>query len=83
MGGEWGMYRGARTQDELLRRGQHVQREGDFVLVPLALEPFEEGGWVEGEGEEEGGGEGEEEEGGGGGEVVEHLGRGAARRGDW
>lgn len=31
-----------RVEDEFLRRRQHVQREGDFVLVPLALEPAEE-----------------------------------------
>jgi hypothetical protein len=27
------------TEDELFGRRQHVQREGDFILVALALEP--------------------------------------------
>lgn len=30
-----------RTEDEFLGRGQHVQGEGDLVLVALALEPAE------------------------------------------
>ena len=30
-----------RTEDELFRRRQHVEREGDFVLVAFALEPAE------------------------------------------
>jgi len=31
--------RGARTEYELFRPRQHVQRECDFVLVALALQP--------------------------------------------
>lgn len=45
-----------RTKDELLCRCQHVQREGDFVLVSLALEPAQHGGWVQHCGEKKGGG---------------------------
>ena len=33
----WGQ--GERTEDELFRRGEHVKREGDFVLVAFALQP--------------------------------------------
>ena len=32
-----------RTEDEFLGRGEHVEGEGDFVLVAFALEPAEEG----------------------------------------
>jgi uncharacterized membrane protein YgcG len=49
-----------RTEDELLRRRQHVQREGDLVLVALALEPAEQRGRVQHCGEDEGG-EGDEQ----------------------
>jgi hypothetical protein len=54
---------GGRTEDELLGARQHVQREGDFVLVSLALEPTEQRGRVEHCGEDEGGGGGEEDDG--------------------
>lgn len=30
-----------RTEDDLLRGREHVQRKGDLVLVPLALEEFD------------------------------------------
>lgn len=44
---------GNRTEDELLRRREHVEGEGDFVLVVFLLEPADEGGGlVEEEGEE-------------------------------
>jgi hypothetical protein len=61
-----------RTEYKLLRRCQHVQRERDFILVPLALEPAEECGRVEHCGEEERGGGGQED---GGGERcgIEHV----------
>lgn len=62
-----------RTEDELLRRRQHVERECDFVLVALALEPAEERGWVEHCDEEQGGGGGEEDDGGHGGRVEHGL----------
>jgi hypothetical protein len=53
MGGE-----GARTEDEFLRRREHVEREGHFVLVLFLLHPF---GEVCGLREQEGeGGDGEE-----------------------
>ena len=52
-----------RTENELLRRRQHVQREGDFVLVSLALEPAQHGGWVKHCGEKKGGGRGQEDDG--------------------
>lgn len=42
---------GARTEDEFLRRREHVEREGHFVLVLFLLDPF---GEVCGLGEEEG-----------------------------
>jgi hypothetical protein len=35
-----------RTEDEFLSRGEHVQGEGDFVLVFFELEPAEEGGEI-------------------------------------
>ena len=35
------------TKNEFLGRSKHVQREGDFVLVALALQPADEGGDVE------------------------------------
>jgi hypothetical protein len=48
----------ARTEDEFLRRREHVEREGDFVLVLFLLHPF---GEVCGLREQEGeGGDGEE-----------------------
>lgn len=48
----------ARTEDEFLGRREHVEREGDLVLVLLLLHPFcEVGGLREEEGE---GGDGEE-----------------------
>ena len=57
-----------RTEDELLRRGEHVQRERDFILVVLLLQPFDqtrglekEEGDGEDEGEEAGDGRGREE----------------------
>jgi len=31
------------TQDELLRRGQHVQRECDLILIAFPLQPAQEG----------------------------------------
>ena len=40
-----------RTEDEFLRRREHVEREGHFVLVLFLLDPF---GEVCGLGEEEG-----------------------------
>ncbi len=43
---------GGRTEDKLLRRREHVEGEGDFVLVAFALEPVEEGGGVDHCGEE-------------------------------
>ena len=51
------------TENKLLSGRQHVQREGDFVLVALALEPAEQGGRVEHGGEEERGCRGEEDDG--------------------
>ncbi len=48
LGGEGG----GRTEDKLLRRREHVEGEGDFVLVAFALEPVEEGGGVDHCGEE-------------------------------
>lgn len=30
-----------RTEDDFLRGGEHVQREGNLVLVPLALEELD------------------------------------------
>jgi hypothetical protein len=54
---------GGRTENEFLRRRQHVQGECDFVLVALALEPAEHGGWVEHGGEEQCGCAGEEDKG--------------------
>jgi hypothetical protein len=36
--------RGGRTEDELLGGREHVEGEGYFVLVALALQPAEEGG---------------------------------------
>lgn len=33
--------KGRHTEDELLRRRQHVQTECDFILISLALEPSE------------------------------------------
>jgi hypothetical protein len=45
--GEMGLCRVyTRTKDEFLGRGQHVEREGDFVLVFFELEPAEDGGEV-------------------------------------
>ena len=38
-----GRGRGRGTEDELLGRSEHVEGEGNFVLVTLALEPAEEG----------------------------------------
>ena len=38
---------GVRTKNEFLSRGEHVEGEGDFVLIAFALEPAEEGGEVE------------------------------------
>ena len=35
------------TEDELFGRCEHVEREGYFVLVALALQPADEGGDVE------------------------------------
>lgn len=37
---------GKRTEYELLGRRKHVKGEGDFILVPFALEPAEQGGDV-------------------------------------
>lgn len=37
-----GRGRGRDTEDELFGRSEHVEGEGDFVLVALALEPAEE-----------------------------------------
>lgn len=31
-----------RTEDDLLRGREHVQRKGDLVLVPFALEELDE-----------------------------------------
>jgi hypothetical protein len=42
------------TEDKLLSTCQHVQRERDFILVALALEPAEQRGWVQHCGEKEG-----------------------------
>lgn len=49
-----------RTEHKLLRRGQHIQRKGDLVLVPLALQPAQEVCWVERGCEKEGCGSGKE-----------------------
>lgn len=37
---------GGHTEDEFLGGREHVQREGDLVLVALPLEPAEEGGCI-------------------------------------
>lgn len=42
-----GKRKGRRTENKFLGGRQHVQREGDFVLVAFALEPAEEGVCVE------------------------------------
>lgn len=49
--------RGERTEDELLGRGQHVQGEGDLVLVIFLLQPLHETSRLE---EEVGGGDHDE-----------------------
>lgn len=33
---------GKRTEDELLRRGKHVKRESDLILVAFALQPSDQ-----------------------------------------
>jgi hypothetical protein len=38
-GGKAEKWHGGRTEDEFLRRGEHVQREGDFILVFFELHP--------------------------------------------
>ena len=35
------------TENELLGRCEHVEREGDFILISFALEPAEESGGIE------------------------------------
>jgi hypothetical protein len=37
---------GGSTEDDFLRRSEHVEGEGDFILVVLQLEPADEGGEV-------------------------------------
>ena len=37
---------GRPTEDEFLGRGQHIKREGDFILVSFALQPAQECGSV-------------------------------------
>jgi hypothetical protein len=41
-----------RTENKLLRRRQHVQRESDFILISLALEPAKHSGRVKHRSEE-------------------------------
>lgn len=66
------------VEDELLGGREHVQREGDLVLVALALQPAQDGGGVQHEGEDkDAGGGGKEGVGQGGGVVVD----GSAERG--
>ena len=42
LAGFGGMDSGTHTEDELLGRRQHVEREGDLVLVAFALQPSDQ-----------------------------------------